>query len=64
MVSKGRVARGEQTSTSVLTDKDIKPIREEYATGNISQRQLAKKYGVCQATIKDVLARITWTHII
>lgn len=38
-----------------LTDDDRESIREEYATGMFSQRDLAKKYGVSRRLITFVL---------
>lgn len=38
-----------------LTVEDKKEIREEYANGNISQRELAKKYNVSRRLIQFVL---------
>lgn len=38
-----------------LTDKQRKKIKQEYATGLISQRDLAKKYNVSRKTIYNIL---------
>lgn len=39
-----------------LTDEDKDNIREEYKTGLVSQRDLAKKYGVSRRLIQFVLS--------
>lgn len=38
-----------------LTDQDREKIREEYATGLISQNNLAKKYGVSKRLVQFIL---------
>jgi predicted DNA-binding protein (UPF0251 family) len=38
-----------------LTDDDRENIREEYATGSISQNNLAKKYGVSKRLVQFIL---------
>ena len=41
----------DQNLACKLSDKDILNIKSEYSLGNISQRALAKKYGVAQTVI-------------
>ncbi|MGD2352039.1 hypothetical protein ACP8H2_09830 [Bacillus subtilis] len=38
-----------------LTDDDKEKIKKEYATGLVSQRDLAKKYGVSRRTVQFAL---------
>jgi hypothetical protein len=54
---------GEQHYKSKLTEEQVMLIKKEYGQGNISQRALAKEYGVCQATIKDIVLGICWKHL-
>lgn len=61
--AKGRAAKGEEQGGSKLTEKDVKKIRDEYSHGKTTQENLAKKYGVWQRTISDVVNRITWEHV-
>ncbi|KKM18276.1 hypothetical protein LCGC14_1667300 [marine sediment metagenome] len=56
-------ARGERQGSSKLTAKQVSEIRLEYAGKYITQRELAKKYGVRQVTIWAILQRKTWDHI-
>lgn len=46
-----------------LTDADVLAIRAEYRPGVITQRSLARKYGVSQVTIQHILARRDWRHV-
>lgn len=64
-VNKGRMAdqRGEANGHSKLTKKQVLAIREEYKTGNITQKELAIKYNVSQVTIWMIVTRRTWRHI-
>ncbi len=59
-----RVARGTRQGASKLTEEQVRRIRGEYEGGNISQRALARRYGVDQKTIFDVVSRRTWQHVI
>lgn len=54
---------GEKSLFSKLKNIQITKIRNEYSEGLISQRQLAKKYNITQATIWAILNNRTWKHI-
>ena len=56
---KNRSAYGERSPHAKLTPAKVKAIRES----PLQQRQLAKKYGVCQATIKEAIHRETWARV-
>ena len=45
-----------------LNFKIAKSIREEYSKGNISQRKLAKKYGVAKNTITQIIRGINYNE--
>lgn len=64
MMTKGRhnAAHGENASWSKLTDADVKAIRELHA-GGTGYRTIAKKYGVGDSTIRDIVKRRNWSHI-
>ena len=55
--------KGEQNHNSKLTDDDVAAIRAEYVPRVVTQRALAKKYGVGQPVINCVVNRKTWQHI-
>ena len=59
MVQKCRSARGERNGISKLTEQDVHEIRQMLSCG-ISQRVIAKKYGVDKATISLINTGETW----
>jgi DNA-binding XRE family transcriptional regulator len=46
-----------------LTEQDVRQIRQRYADHEITQRQLAKEYGISVATVQSVLDRRSWRHV-
>ena len=65
-VKKGRMAdqKGEANGKAKLTEKQVLAIREEYENMVIKNKsKLARKYGVDQTTIHNIVNRITWKHI-
>jgi hypothetical protein len=54
--------RGEQHGRHKLTEEDVVSIRGLNASG-MSQRKLAKIYGVSLPSVQDVIHRITWKHV-
>ena len=54
---------GEQIGTSKLTQQQVRTIRKEYATGNVSQQAIADKFGVVQSTIGVIVRRVRWKQI-
>jgi len=51
--------RGEAHPLSVFTESSVREIRQS----DLSQRQLAKKYGVSRGAIQGVLSRRNWSHV-
>ena len=62
-VRNGGYSKGERVHNSKLKEQAVRSIRETYAKGGTSQRELARANGVCQAVIRDILHRATWKHI-
>jgi hypothetical protein len=58
-----RKARGERQHLAKLTETAVREIRRRYATGSITQTQLAKEFGVGQPRISAALRRETWKHV-
>lgn len=58
-IAKGRKARGERHGRAKLTSADVLEIRA--STGKISD--IAKRYGVSDATISHVRLRLNWKHV-
>lgn len=54
---------GENRVNSKLTEKDVRRIRERYAQGGITQREISTDYGVTTSAIAGVVTRKTWKHI-
>ena len=63
MVLKDRQYRpkGENNSNAKLTEEDVRAIRREHAT--TTQRELARKYGVHNATISLIVRRQIWRSV-
>lgn len=58
-VRNGRIARGERVNTAKLTADQVREIR---ATSG-KQRDVAKQFGVTQASISTIKRRESWRHI-
>ena len=67
MMARGRhrpgVIRGEEVGNARFTDAQVVAIREVYAAREMSQYELAAKFGVSQGTIGFIVRRETWKHI-
>lgn len=63
-VAKGRQARGDSHGMSKLGADDVLAIRAAYKPKIKGLRQeLAERFGVSVACIKDIVARRSWAHI-
>ena len=54
---------GEASGMAKLSRRDVRRIREMYATGKYQQAELGRMFGVKRKTIWDIVHRHTWTHI-
>lgn len=63
MTEAERQARGEDNGNAELTESDVREIRRLSAAGGISQRALARQFGVSQGTINQIVTRKTWKHV-
>jgi hypothetical protein len=65
-VDRGRMAKGERVGGAKLCEADVRAIRSAYVSHSIhaNQRALARRYGVDQGTIRRLLARKTWRHVL
>jgi len=59
MMRKGRSARGERVAGAKLTEQDVHEIRQMLSRG-ISQRVVARKYGVIQQTVAAINVGQSW----
>jgi predicted XRE-type DNA-binding protein len=56
------MAHKERHGNSKITKQMANEIKDKYSTGKISQRELAKEYGIAQSTLQDILVGKTWKH--
>ena len=59
-VKRGRQAKGESQHLAKLTEKQVLEIR---LLSGLSQKQIAKRYGLSQSTVSAILRRETWKHV-
>ena len=57
------LAVGERAGMSKLTSTQVVQIRNQYAAGGITQKDLASEHGVSVSTIRKVTNRSSWAHI-
>jgi len=60
---RNRQPKGEAQAMAKLTDDAVREIRAAYASGQVSQQQLADHYGVYQTVISKVVLRRGWKHV-
>jgi len=58
----GPRARGSSNGASVLTEDDVRRLRE-LASSGVTQRNLAREYGIAPATVSRIVTRKLWSHI-
>lgn len=65
MIKKGRdrKANGERKGNAKLTAGDVLEIRERLKSGIVSQRSLAREFGVCHTVVSHIFRRKDWAHI-
>jgi hypothetical protein len=59
----GLMARGSQSGTSRLTEKDIPLIRRRRANGKTYQ-SICDEFGVSNTCVRDIIIGRTWKHLI
>jgi len=59
----GTLARGIQVPTSKLTESQVLEIQRQYSDGGISQRSLAKEFGVSQTMIGHIVRGENWAWL-
>lgn len=55
--------RGEDANKSKLTESDVRAIRDEYGTGDVTMAELGDRYDISATNISDIINRNTWQHI-
>lgn len=61
-VAKGRHRFGERVVGAKLTESAVREIRS--LAGQVTQRELASRYGISGAVVSEVIARKRWRHVI
>lgn len=61
--AKQRQCRGSRCHQSKLTREQVIEIRELYASGNYSQPELGRMYGVAHTSIGAIVRRASWKHV-
>jgi len=54
---------GESNPASKLKEEDVKNIRDSYCNDNLSQQNLAEKFGVTQSHISRIIRRQEWKEL-
>ena len=62
-VEHGTLGAGEKMGTSKLTPQSVLEIRSRYALGGISQRALARQYGISQRQVLSIVKRRSWVNL-
>lgn len=62
-VRHGRSVRGEQSHCHKLKKIDVIAIRQAYAQGGVTQKELGSLYGVSNTTIHDVVRGNKWSWV-
>jgi hypothetical protein len=62
-VSKKRHQYGTRQWMAKLTDDEARAVRDMYATGRYTQRQVGSVFGIGQTTVSAVVRRAHWKHV-
>ena len=56
--------KGETHNASKLTEKQVIEIRDKYANGECTYKQLGGEYGVVLSAIQKIIKRDSWKHVL
>lgn len=62
-IRKGRVPTGEQVHNTALTNEQARQLKRERAELGTSYVRLGRKFGVSQATARNIVIGYTWRHL-
>jgi uncharacterized protein (DUF2336 family) len=57
------LARGAANASTKLTESKVLEIRRIYGNGEATQRALARRFGVTQSVIGNIVRRELWKHV-
>lgn len=60
---KGRVACGSKLPQAILTEEQVKSIWNDLKAQQLTQREIAKKYGIHFAIVSDIKLGKTWKSV-
>lgn len=63
MADKGRASRGEDHHGRKLIAKEVRYIRQAYAEGKATQKELAEEYEIRQSAVSGIVNHRLWRHI-
>ena len=62
-VERGQQAVGSRHGMSKLSPEDVREIRKLVTDGDITQLEIANRYGVSRATIYKIVNGLRWSHV-
>lgn len=62
-IRNGRRALGSASLNAKLTEAGVRKIREDYATGCVTQQVLATRHGISIQQVSRILNRKQWAHL-
>ena len=62
-VDRNRQTKGEDVHFSKVSEAQVVEIRERYAAGGVSQKELAAEYGLEGGTLHHLLTGKNWAHV-
>ena len=62
-VERGRQARGGSHGMAKLTPGEVLAIRAAYEAGGVTQKELARRYGLAKIHVGRIVRRESWAHI-
>lgn len=58
-----RMPKGEAHGQAKATADTVRAIRERYAAGGITHKELGREYGLSRLTVGDIIRRRIWRHL-
>lgn len=62
-VKHGHTSRGSHRPSSKLTEEKVREIRSLVEAGDISKKAIARKFGISDGTVRDIMSRRLWKHL-
>lgn len=63
MIAKERNNRGERNGMAVLTEDDVREIRQLLSTGTYTQSEIGDMFGVTRGAVKSIKLGKTWKYL-